>query len=288
MALELKPTVAIVMRSLNEQPHATRALEGLARQTHDAWTLWNVDSGSTDGTLEAVRRFNPDPARVVEIAPGDYVPGKVLNDMVARTTEAVVVLLNADAVPVDEHWLERLLAPILAGEADATMSRQIARADARWVVKYDYDRAYAPSRDPAKDADFFSAVAAAFRRELWERTPFYTDGYSEDRAWAKACRERGARFVLVPDSVVEHSHDYTLRGLYRKRYRHGKAFVFIDRGRADALRQAYLWAREVVRDLLHAIRSLRPDTIPYNLAYRTVIHLAYHRGRREGERAYLR
>lgn len=280
-----EPTrVAIIMRSLDEQPHADRSLAALASQSHSRFTLYNVDSGSTDGTLEAVRRFNPDPGKVVTIPPEAYVPGPVLNAMIERTTEPIVVFLNADAVPLDERWLERLLAPILSGLADATMSRQVARPSARFIVRYDYERAYARRADGESDARHFSAVAAAFRRELWEETKFQSEGYAEDAVWARACLERGARFMLVPESVVEHSHDYTLKGLYRKRHRHGLAFALAGAEKAQALRQAALWAREVVRDGLHAVKRLRPDSIPYNLVYRTVIHVAYHRGRRDGER----
>lgn len=275
--------VAIVMRSKDEQPYADPALAALRDQSYTNFTLYNVDSGSTDGTLEAVKRFNPDPANVIEIKPEDYVPGVVLNDMVARTAEPVVVFLNADAIPQDRYWLEKLVAPILAGDADATMSRQIPRPDARFIDKFDFERGYAAqSGDQAPT--FFSAVSCAFRRALWEETRFYTEGYAEDLAWFQTCQARGARFRLVPDSVVEHSHNFTVRGLYRKRYRHGLAFVDIYGTRPAAMRQAARCAKEIVRDFLYTARKLRFDTVPYNILYRIVIHWAYYRGEHAGWR----
>jgi GT2 family glycosyltransferase len=276
--------VAVVMRSLNEQPNTDRALAGLRRQTYRDWVLYNVDSGSTDGTFEAVQRFNPDPGKVFRIAREAYVPGPVLNMMIARTVEPIIVLLNADAVPVDERWLERLLAPLLRGEADAVMSRQIARQEASFVVKYDMDRGYDPRNIKGGIDDLFSAVACAFKRSLWEETKFRAHGYSEDLAWAKACRQKGARFELVPDSIVEHSHDFPLAGLYKKRWHDGVAFVDIFDEEPSLARQALRCGKEMARDLLHACAALRPDTIPYNLAYRATIHLAYYAGEREGAR----
>lgn len=275
--------VALIMRSKDEQPHADLALEALRDQSYGHFTLYNVDSGSTDGTLEAVRRFNPIAENVIEIAPEAYVPGVVLNDMVARTTEPIIVFLNADAIPQDRFWLERLIAPILSGEADATMSRQIPRDEARFIDKFDFERAYSP-RTLDKTPEFFSAVSCAFRRELWEQTKFYVGGYAEDLAWSRACQEKGARFRLTMDSVVEHSHNFTVRGLYRKRYRHGIAYVEIYGTRPNLPRQGIQCAKEVVRDLLHAVRKLRLDTVPYNVVHRVVIHLAYYLGIREGWR----
>lgn len=276
-----RPEIAILMRSLDEMPHPPRVLEMLGRQTLREFTLSNVDSGSTDGTLDVLERANP--GRVRRIAPADYVPGRVLNEMVAAAPEPIIVFLNADAVPTDEHWLSRLVEPILAGRADATMSGQIARGDALFVVDYDYRRAYDPKNLKGDNEDFFSAVACAFRRGLWEETRFYEEGYAEDLVWAAACRRKGARFELVPDSVVEHSHNYSLASLHRKKYRHGIVFARLYGKQPRAFRQILACAREIIRDLLEAARRGKWKTIPYNIRYRTTIHRAFHQGIRDGQ-----
>ena len=115
--------IAVIMRSMNEQPHTRRALEGLFEQQAGGFELYNVDSGSTDGTLEVITEFNPD--RLTRIRPEEYVPGRVLNRMIAQVEAPIIVLLNADAVPMSDQWLERLVAPIREGRADATMSVQV-------------------------------------------------------------------------------------------------------------------------------------------------------------------
>jgi len=279
-------SVAIIMRSKNEMPYAVLALERLSQQTWKDYTLYNVDSGSTDGTLVTVRQANP--GHLTEISPKAYIPGKVLNDMIARTSADVIVLLNADAIPLNESWLERLLRPILDGSADATMSKQHARADARFIVDYDYRRAYDPRNIKEENEDFFSAVACAFRRSWWDRIKFPESGYAEDLAWAKECREQGAKFKLVLDSEVEHSHNYTLKDLYRKKFRHGQTYHRIYQQQPRCAAQILTCTREIVRDFLYACRQFRPLTIPYNLAYRIIIHRAIHLGLREAAGDSLR
>jgi rhamnosyltransferase len=271
-------TVAIIMRSKNEMPHAVTALERLARQTWKDYTLYNVDSGSNDGTLDVVRKFNPD--RLTEIPAKAYIPGKVLNDMIARTSADVIVFLNADAIPLDEFWLERLLGPILDGSADGTMSKQHARPDARFIVDYDYRRAYDPRNIKEENEDFFSAVACAFRRTWWERIKFPESGYAEDLAWAKDCREQGATFKLVLDSEVEHSHNYTLKGLYLKKFRHGQTYHRIYGQKPRLCAQTVGCVRELARDFIYTCVRFKLWTIPYNIAYRVIIHTAIHQGLR--------
>ena len=274
----MSDSVAIIMRSKNEMPYLRAVLEALRHQSHAAFEFYAVDSGSTDGSREALRAFCA-PGRLTCIEPAAYVPGAVLNTAIERTGQEIIVLLNGDAVPQSDSWLERLLQPILANEADATFSRQTARPDARFIVDYDYRRAYAsgPTSEP-----LFSAAACAFRRSLWEQHPFRSEGYAEDAIWASVCRLFNARFRLVPDSVVEHSHNYTLRQLYQKRFRHGLSFAQALGHTVSPGQRLLLCGREAMRDFLYACRRLRPDTIPYNLTYRITIHAGMQRGLKEG------
>ncbi len=275
-------SVAIVMRSMNEQPYIEKVFEALRSQTFRDFVLYNVDSGSTDGTWECVCRENSRADRRRRIRPDQYVPGKVLNDSILHTTESLIDLLNADAIPLSSNWLEELVNPLLRDEADATLSRQVARADARFIVRNDYQRAYDPIRYATQPLDLFSAVSCAFKRSLWERWPFPSEGYAEDWAWFQLCRKQGARFLFVPSSVVEHSHNYSLKALYRKRYRQAQTFARVDGKQTGALTQMLLAIKEMSRDLWYASRALQFHTIPYNVAYRTVIHMGVYRGRCNG------
>jgi rhamnosyltransferase len=266
------------MRSKNEMPQVRAALGMLQKQTFTDFELFAIDSGSTDGSLDALREYC-DADHLTEIPPEDYEPGKVLNDAMARTHHGIAVLLNADAVPCSKTWLEKLVRPLLNGTADATFSRQTARPDARFIVAYDYQRAY----DPAKIAPgFFSAVACAFKRTLWERHRFHNHGYAEDAIWAISCSTFGARLQIAPESEVEHSHNYSLTQLFHKKFRHGHALAKTQ-GETSAIGQRlYLCMRELVRDLVFACRQRRFRTIPYNIAYRATIHAGLHRGIKEG------
>jgi rhamnosyltransferase len=258
----MRSSIAIIMRSKNEMPHIRATLDRLNQQNLRSHDLFVVDSGSTDGSIDLLHKYC-DTTHLTMIAPESYQPGAVLNDAIARTSHDLVVLLNADAVPQSIDWLEKLITPILGNRADATFSKQIARPNARFIVAYDYERAYNPA---TVSPGFFSAAACAFRRELWERHRFRDQGFAEDTIWATECIADGSRICLVEDSVVEHSHNYTLRELFQKRYRQAAALG--TRASVGKL------MREIVRDLLHTCRKLRIHTIPYNIAYRITIYRA--------------
>ena len=265
-------SVAIIMRAKNEMPHVARTLDMLQRQTLQNFDLYAVDSGSTDGTLEALQKSCP-AEKLRQIAPEEYVPGTVLNQAIERTHHDIIILLNADAVPLATDFIEKLIAPLVSGAADAVFAKQAARSDARFIVDYDYQRAY---NEATMLPTFFSAVACAFRRDLWETNRFRETGYAEDLAWAESGIKSGARIRFVPEAIVEHSHNYSLKGLYHKRRRQAETF-----GERPALpRQAAACLREIVRDLLHAVTRLKFHTIPYNTAYRVAIYAGLYRGLR--------
>jgi rhamnosyltransferase len=279
---EATPAVAVIMRSKDEEPFATRTLEQLYMQTYPNFTLYNVDSGSTDGTLEAIKKHNPNRENIKEIQPADYLPGRVLNDMIASVNEEIIVLLNSDCIPLDEAWLSTLLQPLLADEVDAVTSRQLARPDAYFIVAYDLDRGYGDNNMKKKRHNFFSAAACAFRRSVWEEVKFPEDGWGEDFVWAVLCAQQGVRFDIVVDAVVEHSHNYTLRMLYRRERGHGIVHQQMLNEAPSILGQGFTCFKHIIRDMLYALRKGRPLTIPYNMAYRMTFHWAHYWGKRAG------
>jgi rhamnosyltransferase len=264
----MPPTIAIIMRAKNEMPYVEHSLAQLKRQTLQHFDLFAVDSGSTDGTLQALENSG---CNLVQISAEAYVPGKVLNDAIQQTHHDIIVLLNADAIPQTDDWLEQLIDPIIGNQAEATFSKQVARPDAKFIVQYDYQRAYNPRK---LNPYFFSAVACAFRSNLWEQHRFRETGYAEDLAWATECITNGARFQLLENSIVEHSHNYSLKGLYQKRFRQAVTLDEVP----NIGKQAGQCFREIIRDALFAAKSFRFHLIPYHIAYRVVIYRAMYDG----------
>ena len=66
-------SISIVMRSFNEGAYIRQTLQGIFAQ---AWKpqieLLIIDSGSTDGSLDIIREFNPHRLEVIS----KYVPGE--------------------------------------------------------------------------------------------------------------------------------------------------------------------------------------------------------------------
>lgn len=276
------PSATVLMRSKNSDWVIAQSLSGLFAQVGVNFDLLVVDSGSTDRTLEIVGQY---PCRLKQIPPSAYYPGAVMNEAIAEITSELVVFLNSDCVPLSPFSLLRLLSVFTDRTVVAAFGRQMPRPEADAWVRRDYDIAF-PEMGPAPEWLTLSLPIAALRRAAWEEHPFYTDAWgSEDTEWGLwARRYSGGRIAYVPGAVAMHSHNYTCRQLYGRRFIEGEADAFIYRDR-DSLPS---FVRRVVistaRDLAYHVRHRQGTAILASLPRRTVYQWGYYQGHRHGER----
>ena len=225
-------TVAIPVRDGGEL--LARTLAALGRQTV-AHELLVCDSGSRDGSPALARAHG---ARVLEIEPRAFSHGGTRNLLMREAAGAHVALLTQDAEPVDERWLEQLLAGFEladdvgivygpyrprpdaagrgAGRAGGLVRLAGARRRARCRAPDEAERAALPAAALLGRRGFFTDANACLARAAWERVPFRAVPYAEDRVLALDMLRAGYAKAFVPAAAVWHSHDYTARQQLRR------------------------------------------------------------------------
>ncbi len=232
--------ISVVMRSRNDMPLVRKTVAALARQTVQC-ELIALDNASVDGTREFLEEAA---SRVVAIPEAEYMPGRVLNQAMRMTSGEVVIFLNADCIPRGERWVERLLAGFTSSKVAAVFGRQIPRAECDPLFARDTEATFGDGTRQDRWRHCFSMAASAIRRSAWRAQPFdETLRYSEDIAWTWQAKRRGLAIGYVPDAVVTHSHNYTLRSWYRRQFGEGQAEAAIftwSRWRRSLLRYTLL------------------------------------------------
>lgn len=277
--------VAVVMRSRNDMPLVRETLDAIFRQRLP-FELFVFDNASTDGSREEFEKRN---LRLITVPAGQYVPGRVLNQGMRETRSPFVVFVNSDCTPQSDDWLERLLDGFTGREVAAVFGKQIPRPDCQPLfVKATVDT-YGDGSRQRFWKHCFSMASSAIRREVWERFPFREDLlYSEDIDWTWRMRRQGYSIRYVPDSVVMHSHNYTLAQWYRRQFGEGRAeaaiFSWTSWERFWLRYSLMPFARQVLSDLLYGLRKGMPGLVAASIPYR----LAQMLGRRAGFLAGLR
>lgn len=182
-ATKTKDRVAVVIPAYNEAANIGAVLETLAHlsSVHDVIV---VSDGSTDETAAIARRYGAD---VVE-CPVNQGKAAAMRLGWERARDADVVLfLDADLVGLAPEHVEALLAPVLAGDTDATVG---VFEGGRMATELAH--ALAP----------FLSGQRAVRRSLLERLELDDDvGYGVEMALNRALKRMGAtvKEVALPD-----------------------------------------------------------------------------------------
>ena len=215
--------VSVVIPVLNAAKYLPTLLPAIFNQKPLApFEVILVDSTSKDNTREIAETFKD--VRVIPIQKFSH--GGARNLGVRSATGDIVVLMTQDATPRDDQWLVKLLEPFANEKVAATYSRQVPYPDASPMERY-FLQTHFPAAAVRRSYDgqghltlgsvFFSNVAAALRRDLLLKFPFdETLIMSEDQQVSRDLLKAGYEVVYQPDSVVIHSHNYTLPVVFRR------------------------------------------------------------------------
>jgi len=267
------------MRSRNAEGVIGQALAALFSQSFRDFELLVVDSGSTDRTLELVA---PYPHRLKRIEPRDYFPGRVLNEAIAGTRGEIVVFLNSDAVLLAPDALQILMDAFRDPAVQAAFARQIPRPEAHTWVRRDYAKSF-PAQGPAPSWITLSLPFAGMRRSAWKQHPFYLDAWgSEDTEWGRWARAHGMTVRYLASALVMHSHNYTLRQLYGRRFIEGEADALQSPRPEGLLRAAGRFLSSLLHDLPAHLRARDLGGLLMAPARRVVFHWGWLQGHRHG------
>lgn len=273
--------ISVVMRTKNADWVVEQALRALHTQTIRNFQLVVVDSGSTDRTLDIVREYHP---LLIEIPSAAYIPGAVLNQAIEKSNGEILVFQNSDTVPMIPDALERLVDTFDDRRVVASFARQIPRPEAASWVRRDYAASF-PDHDTAPQWMPYSLPFAAMRRSIWDKHHFHSAVFgSEDIEWGIWARRAGYVIRYVPQAIVMHSHNYTLREAFGRRFIEGEADAFIYENESSLAKSALRIISSSARDIGYQRQLGDWRGILESPFRRTAFHLGYHLGHRHGER----
>ncbi|MDP9764004.1 rhamnosyltransferase [Deinococcus enclensis] len=201
----------------------------------------------------------------------------------------ILVFMTQDALPADEHWLKRLVAPIRSGQAVATFARQLPRPEASLLERFSRYFNYPEVSRSRTEADipelgvkafFFSNVCSAVRADVfWEVGGFPEDVImNEDMTLAAKLLRAGHTVRYTAEAEVIHSHDYTLAQQFRRNFDVGAFFA--DAGpELSGASVGGEGVRFVLEQLRYVRRHGRSDLIPLVIAEAAAKYTAFQLGR---------
>jgi|SRR5579871_1566414 len=216
--------VSILLLTKNGRSDLERLLPALFSQKGcAAFEVIAVDSGSSDGTPDTLRRF---PVQIEQIPPGDFHHARTRNLAASLAHGQILVFLSQDAIPASDLWLNSLLSNFEDTQVGAVYGRQFPKPGSSLERQDALDTIYGEQKlikDPAHRNGMgyrfyhFSDANAAIRRSVWQAVRFPEDmKVFEDLGIAKGILDGGWKIVYEPKAAVIHSHSHTTVGLFKR------------------------------------------------------------------------
>lgn len=275
------PRVSIVIRAFNEEKHIGNLLEAISRQTFQDYEIILVDSGSTDRTLPIATRY---PVRVEHIKPGDFTFGRSLNLGLSKARGEIAVMASAHVLPLDNGWLENLVAPFADERVALAYGKQRGAAGSKFSEAQHFLRWFPDHSEPNQQHAYCNNANLALRLSLWKENPFdETLTGLEDLAWSSTLREQGHKIAYVAEAAVAHLHNESPAQIVNRHRREAIALKrILPQSRFSLWNFASLFLRSVLSDWGAALRQrvfLR-EAIDI-LSFRFLQYLGTYRGYRD-------
>ncbi len=227
-AHEAPPKASVIIPTLNAGAVFERVLKAVVAQKAPwPYEILVLDSGSTDQTLEIVKKYPS--VKLHQIDKADFNHGATRNLGVELTEGEFVAFITHDAMPYNTSWLYNIVTSIEKyPNAAGAFGKHLAWPDASSFTKrdlklhFDMFSRLPIAVDKKTDAEswdrqdqqwlqtlhFYSDNNSCFRRSVWKDIPYRTTAFGEDQLWAWDIINAGYQKVYAPQAVVYHSHDY--------------------------------------------------------------------------------
>jgi 2-desacetyl-2-hydroxyethyl bacteriochlorophyllide A dehydrogenase len=236
------PETTILIRAFNEERWLPEVLDAIERQRYRDFEILLVDSGSIDRTREIVASRG---GRVVRMRSDDFTFGHSLNVGIEQARGSFIAILSAHAIPTDDQWLERLIAPLRRPDTAMVFGGQRGHAVSKFSEARDFERIFPRKSQLMDEYDVFVNNAnSAIRRDLWLEHQF-DEGLPglEDAEWAKYWVLRDMQVRYEADASIFHVHTESWPQVRHRFYREGIA------GRWTAVRIVRNIPGEILREL---------------------------------------
>lgn len=266
----MEHTTSIIIPTLNSQCEIGNLLKSLHLQTVVPDEILVIDSSSDDETVSICKQFDGVNVRVIERE--EFNHGGTRHLGAELTHGDFILFLTQDAIPANGHYIESLIAPLVADEKIAMVTgRQVPKEGARRHVQLVQEFNYPKTSNVREASDiekmgikafFASDVCSAYRRSAYLecggfKRPLSTN---EDMLMAATFLKNGWKVAYEASAEVFHSHNLSLK----EQFNRNKLVGTFLKEHADELRgiKETSEGKKLARDVAHQLaKEKRPSEL---------------------------
>lgn len=225
-----KPTVTIGIPAYNEQENIVFLITSLLSQELKQVTLQEiivVSDGSTDTTVDIVTSLRNNKIKIVDRKNRRGL-NQTLNEIVKSATGDILVIINADVLPENSAFIERLIKQMLKDRNIGIVGANTASLPSRSlferiIANSHHFKQFLYTRMNNNNIYLCHGRARAFSKDIYSRI-VWPDNCPEDAYSYFFCKQQGYRFIFNRTATVLFRCPSNLQGHIKQsnRFRFGK------------------------------------------------------------------
>jgi len=214
----MKPLVSIVYLTKNGGQLFKKSLDAVIHQKANfPFEIISVDSGSSDGTLELMRRSN---VRVFDICPESFNFGLTRDYAFSLARGDIIITLSQDVIPSSSDWLQLMVVPFNDSQVAVVQGTDIVPPDEELFFWYANGLFYY-TRDTVKwrkynDGIGLSFTSCAIRRSVWADNRIGKAEMNEDKVFQGKLKGKGFKLIHQTLAKTYHAHMYNIKELAKR------------------------------------------------------------------------
>ncbi len=218
------PTVSVLVPAFNEEKVVVETVNSIRRSNYPNLEIVVIDDGSTDSTLETLRRaFEGTEVRLLTKRNGGK--ASALNLGIKSTTGEFIIALDADTLyrpdtisALIRHFADPSIGAVAGNAKVGNRTNILTRLQAlEYITAQNLDRR---AFEIIGGITVVPGAVGAWRRSAVEQAGLYSsETVAEDADLTISLLRKGWKVVYAPDAVAFTEAPETLRALVRQRYR---------------------------------------------------------------------
>jgi len=211
--------VTIIIPTYNRLGTLTKTVESIIKQKYEAYEIIVVDDGSTDGTVEEMKKYGG--LRVLSTQ-GRKGPSHARNLAISKSKGSYLWFLDSDVILPDEGMLERMITAFHNSERTGSLGGEIVPAEGKTGQAYgrkilwDGHNKRVKAYENAKmvECDYLATCNCLTKKEFAYKLKGFDERFvfgAEDMDFGARLKQLGLKNYVWHDSSVLHYHSKTGR-----------------------------------------------------------------------------
>ncbi|MBX4212068.1 glycosyltransferase family 2 protein [Candidatus Pacearchaeota archaeon] len=280
-SLRKQPLVGIIIVNWNKKEMTAECLNSLKKTTYKNYKVILIDNGSTDGSVEYLKKINPKMAVIKLKRNYGYTEGTNVGWKYAmkKMKADYICVMDNDIVTVQPQWLDLIMNELVKSPKNGLGSGKHTFPDGRLQTPYvGADASYKKDTgkyDFVKEVEAFVGPAMVISRAVIEKIGFYDENFFYGPNDLDFCfRARKAGFKIIYNGKSHSVHIGSASGLSPAKdyiYRHQSEGMMIYSFRYGSIGEKLGMA---LRQLSRALFTRRITTSPISFR-NTIIHWTF-------------